>query len=138
MKKQNLKKPSKKAAVKLIDGQYKIKQLIRLKPKEAEILEKYQKVFDEKTINGTIERLLSNFDQVYMRNEDRGKELNTLYQKVRSHESLTSQLRSGLKLLLQDPVETKGKSDNCKECGEPLDEDRECRNYKCDLQFETQ
>lgn len=77
-KKKPAKKQPAKPVIKLIDGQYKIKQLFRLKPQAAEVLERYAKTNHCKTLNGSLEGLLNSFDSMVTTNEWQRDEISKL------------------------------------------------------------
>lgn len=77
-KKKPAKKQAAKPVVKLIDGQYKIKQLFRLKPDAAEVLERYAKTNHCKTLNGSLEGLLSSFNAMVITNNWQREEISKL------------------------------------------------------------
>ena len=95
-KKKPVKKQSAKIPIKLIDGQYKIKQLFRLKPEEAEVLERYGHTNHCKTLNGSLEGLLSSFDAMVGANSIQRDEIFTLKNNLREASEILFDLRSVL------------------------------------------
>ena len=96
VKKKPTKKQAAKPAIKLIDGQYKIKQLFRLKPQAAEVLERYAKTNHCKTLNGSLEGLLSSFDSMLTTNEWQREEISKLKNQLFDAKEIIENLKNAI------------------------------------------